>query len=89
MKGFMGVTRKEDPCFIGLLPKDIGGHACKKRRRNTLRNVISVKGSCRIFTSLEEFSILFLVLGHLLNRAWILWDLSQKQYEIKNTCWFV
>ena len=78
MKGFVGVTRKEDPCLIGLLLKNIGGQACKKRHRNTLRNVISVKGSRRIFTSLEEFSILFLALGHLLNRVWTLWGLSPK-----------
>ena len=37
---------------------------CKRRRRNTLRNAISVKGSCQVFTSLGEFSILFLALGH-------------------------
>ena len=48
-----------------------------------LRNVISVKSSRRIFTNLEEFSILFLALGHLLNGAWILWDISLKQQEIK------
>ena len=79
MKGFVGVTRKEDSCLIRLLPKDISGQACKKRRRNTLRNVISVKGSRRIFTSLEEFSILFLALGHLLNGVWTLWGLSPKR----------
>ena len=44
-----------------------------------LRNVINVKDSRRIFTSLEEFSILFLALGHLLNEVSILWDLSLKQ----------
>ena len=38
-----------------------------------------------IFTSLEEFSTLFLALGNLLNRAWTLWDLSLKRQEIKNT----
>ena len=52
---------------------------CKRRRRNTLRNAISVKGSRQIFTSLEEFSILFLGLSHLLNGAWTLWDLSPKR----------
>ena len=41
-------------------------------------NVISVKDSCRTFTSLEEFSILFLALGHLLNGVWIFWDLTVK-----------
>ena len=79
MKGFVGITQEEDPCLIGLLPRDIGGQACKRRRRNTLRNVISVKGSRRIFTSLEEFSILFLALGHLLNGAWILSEFSPKR----------
>ena len=37
-----------------------------------LGNVISVKDSRQIFTRLEEFSILFLSLGHLLNGDWIL-----------------
>ena len=79
MKGFVGVTQEEDLYLIGLLPRDINGQACKRRHRNTLRNVISVKGSHQIFTSLEEFSILFLAFGHLLNGAWTLWDLSPKQ----------
>ena len=79
MKGFVGVTQEEDPCLIGLLSRDIGGHACKRGRKNTLRNANSVKGSRRIFTSLEEISILFLALGHLLNGAWTLWDLSPKR----------
>ena len=35
-EGFVGVTREEDPCLIGLLPRDIGGQACKRRCRNTL-----------------------------------------------------
>ena len=79
MKGFVGVIQEEDPYLIGLLPKDIGGQACKRRHRNALRNAISVKGLCLIFTSLEEFSTLFLPLGNLLNRAWTLWDLSPKR----------
>ena len=85
MKEFVGVTQEEDPYLIGLLPRDISGQACKRRRKNTLRNAISVKGSRQIFTSLEEFSILFLALGHLLNEAWTLWDLFPKLKEIKNT----
>ena len=79
MKGFVGVTQEEDPYLIGLLLRDTGGQACKRRHRNMSRNVISVKDSRRIFTSLEEFSILFLARGHLLNGVWILWDLSLKQ----------
>ena len=59
----MGVILEEDPCLIGLLPRDIGGQACKMRHKNTLRNAISVKGSRQIFTSLEEFLILFLILA--------------------------
>ena len=79
MKGFVGVTQEEDPYFIGLLPRDIGGQTCKRRCRNMLRNAISVKGSRQIFTSLEEFSIDFLALGHLLNGAWTLWDLFPRR----------
>ena len=79
MKGFVGVIQEEDLCLIGLLPRDIGGQVCKRRRRNTLRNAISVKGSHQISISLEEFSILFLALDHLLNGAWTLWDLSPKR----------
>ena len=79
MKGFVGVIQEEDFYLIGLLPKDIGGQTCKRRRRNTLKNAISVKGLRPIFTSLEEFSTLFLALGHLLNGTWTLWDLSAKR----------
>ena len=79
MKEFVGVTQGEDPYLIGLLLRNTGGQACKRRHTNMLRNVISVKDSHRIFTSLEEFLILLLALGRLLNRAWTLWDLSLKQ----------
>ena len=79
MKRFVGVTQEEDPFLIELLLRDTGGQACKRRHINMSRNVISVKDSHRIFISLEEFSILFLAFGHLLNGAWILWDLSLRQ----------
>ena len=69
MKGFVGVIQEEDPYLIGLLPKDIGGQACKRRRKNMLRNATNVKDLRPIFTSLEKFSTLFLALGHLLNGA--------------------
>ena len=75
----MGVTQGEDPYLVGLLLRDIGGQVCKRRHRNMLRNVISVKDLCRIFTSLKEFPILLLALGCLLNGAWTLWDISLKQ----------
>ena len=74
MKGFVGVTQEEDLCLIGLLLKDTDGQACKRRHKNMLGNVISVRDSL-----LEEFSILFPALGHLLNGVWILWDLFLKQ----------
>ena len=45
MKGFVGVTQEEDPYLIRLLLRDTGGRACKRRHRNMLRNVISVKDS--------------------------------------------
>ena len=50
-KGFVEVIQEEDPCLIGLLPKGIGGQACKKRQRSMLRNAINVKGLRPIFTS--------------------------------------
>ena len=84
-KGFVEVIQEEDLYLTGLLPKDIGGQTCKKRCRSMLRNAINVRGLCLIFTSLKGFSTLFLVRGLLLNRAWTLWDLSPRQWEIKNT----
>ena len=45
MKGFVGVTQEEDLYLIGLLLRDTGGQACKKRHMNTSGNVISVKDS--------------------------------------------
>ena len=68
-KGFVEVIQEEDPCRTELLPKDIGGQTCKKRRRSMLRNAINVRGLRLIFTSLEGFSTLFLVRGPLLNGA--------------------
>ena len=49
----MEVIQEEDPYLIGLLPKDIGGQACKKRRMSMLRNAINVRGLRLIFTNLE------------------------------------
>ena len=87
-KGFVEVIQEEDPCLTELLPKDIGGQTCKKRRRSMSRNAINVRGLRLIFTSLEGFSTLFLIRGLLLNGAWILWDLSPRQWEIKNSSLF-
>ena len=77
-KGFVEVIQEEDSCLTGLLPKDIGGQTCKKRRRSMSRNAINVRGLSPIFTCLEGFSTLFLIRGLLLNGAWTLWDLSPK-----------
>ena len=71
MKGFVEVIQEEDHCLTGLLPEDIGGQTCKKRRRNMSRNVINVRGLHPIFISLEGFSTLFLVHGLLLSGVWI------------------
>ena len=78
-KGFVEVIQEEDPCLTRLLPKDIGGQTCKKRRRSMSRNAINVRGLRPILTSLEGFSTLFLACSLLLNGAWTLWDLSPKQ----------
>ena len=84
MKGFVEVIQEEDLYLTGLLPKDIGGQTCKKRRKS-MSNAINVRGLRLTFTSLEGFSTLFLVRGLLLNGAWTLWDLSPRQWEIKNS----
>ena len=67
MKGFAEVTHEEDLYLIGPLLKDTGDQACKRRHKNMLGNVISVRDSRQTFTNLEEFLILFLALGLLLN----------------------
>ena len=72
MKEFSEVTQEEDLYLTEPLLRDIGGQACKKRYKNMLGNVISVRDSHQTFTSLGDSSILFLALGLLLNGAWIL-----------------
>ena len=69
MKGFVEVIQEEGHCLTGLLPKDIGGQTCKKRRRNMSRNAINARGLHPIFISLEGCSTLFLVRGLLLSGA--------------------
>ena len=69
MKGFVEVIQEEGHCPTGLLPKDIGGQTCRRRRKSMSRNAISAKDVHRISTSLEERSILCLVHGLLLSRA--------------------
>ena len=78
MKEFVGVTQEEGPYLIELLLRDTGGQAYKIRHKNMLGNVISVRDLRQTFTSLEEFSILFPALNHLLNGVWILCVLSLK-----------
>ena len=69
MKGFVEVIQGKGHCPTGLLPKDIGGQTCKKRRMNMSRNVINARGLHRIFISLEGRSIVCLVRGLLLSGA--------------------
>ena len=72
MKEFVGVTQEEDLCLTDPSPKDIGGRVCRRKPKNMLRSVTKVKGLPQTSTNQAESSILSLVLGHLLNRAWIL-----------------
>ena len=72
MKEFVEVTQEEDLYLTEPLLKDTGGRACKRKHKSMLKNVISVKDSCQTFINPEEFLILFLALGLLLNGAWIL-----------------
>ena len=72
MKEFVEVTQEEDLYLTEPLLKDTGGRACKRKHRNMLKNVISVRDMHQTFISLEEFLILFLALGFLLSGAWIL-----------------
>ena len=67
MKEFVEVTRGEDPYLTEPLLKDIGGQICRKKHKNMLENVTSVRDSLQTSTSLEEFLILFPALGLLLN----------------------
>ena len=69
MKGFVEVIQEEGHCLTGLLPKDIDGQTCKKRRRTMSKNATNVRGLHPIFISLEGCSTLFLVRGLLLSRA--------------------
>ena len=70
MKEVVEVTREEDLYLIKPLLKDTGGLACKRKHKNMLKNVISVRNSRKTFINLE-FLILFLALGPFLNGAWI------------------
>ena len=72
MKEFVEVTQEEDLYLTEPLLKDIGGRAFKRKHKNMLKNVISVRDSRQTFILLEEFLILFLILGLLSNGAWIL-----------------
>ena len=67
MKGFVEVIQEKDHCLTGLLPNDIDGQTCKKRRKNMSRNAVNARGLHPIFTSLEGCSTLFLVRGLLLS----------------------
>ena len=69
MKGFVEVIQEEGHCLTELLPKDIGGQTCKKRRRNMSGNAINARDLHPIFISLEGCSTLFLVRGLLLSGA--------------------
>ena len=69
MKGFVEVIQGEGHCLTGLLPRDISGQTCKKRRRNMSGNAISARGLHQTFISLEGSLTLCLVRGLLLSGA--------------------
>ena len=71
MKEFVGVTQEEDLCLIDPSPKDIGGRVCR-RKPKIMSSATNAKSLPQTSTNQAESSILSLVLGHLLNRAWIL-----------------
>ena len=50
-------------------------------------NMINANSLRRAYTNQGEFLIRYLAYGHLLNRAWTLWDHSPKQWEIRNISW--
>ena len=66
-EGVCGSHTEEDLYLIGPVLEDTGGQACKRRHKNMLGNVISVRDLRQTFTSLKEFSILFPALNLLLN----------------------
>ena len=68
----MKVTHEENLYLTEPLFKDTGGQACKRKHKNMLKNVISVRDLRQTFINLEEFFILFLALGLSSNEAWIL-----------------
>ena len=72
MKESVVITREEGCYGIELLLKVTGGQVCRERNRIMLKNVINVRGLPQTSISLGACSILFLVRGHLHNRAWIL-----------------
>ena len=81
------VTQEEDLCHIEPLPRDTSGQGCRKNPWNTLKSATSAKGSPRIFISQAGSSTLCPVHGRLPSGAWILWDLSQRQQEIRDIYW--
>ena len=72
MKEFVGVTHEEDLCLTEPSPKDIDGQVCRRKPKSMSRCVTNAKGLLQTSTNQVESSILSLVLGRLLNEAWIL-----------------
>ena len=87
MKGSTGVTQEEDPYPTGPLLRDIGGRGCRGKPWSTLRNVTSAKSSPQIFINRVGSSTLYPAYGYSPSGAWILWDLSQRQQEIRDIYW--
>ena len=86
-KGSVGVTQEEDPYPTGPLLRDIGGRGCRGKPWSTLRSVTSAKCSPQIFINRAGSSTLYPTHGRSPNGAWILWDLSRRQREIRGIYW--
>ena len=69
MKESVVVTQREGRYRIKLLLKVTGGQMCRERHKIMLKNVINARGLPQTSISLGACSILFLIRGHLHNRA--------------------
>jgi len=72
IREFVGVTQEEDRWHIEPSLRGTGGQACRKRPKNMSRSATNVRGLLQISTTREGSLIPSPVLGHSLNRVWIL-----------------
>ena len=78
MKGYVEAIREANLCLTESSLRAIGGQICKRKHRNMRRSAINTKDSHQTYTNWEKSLILYLALGYLLSKAWILLALSPK-----------